>query len=136
MHTVAMAFAIAEVSQQTGLTAHTLRYYERDGLMPERIARAHSGHRRYSARDLRWLSLITGFRSTGMPIRDIKRYAALVRAGDGNERERLNLLRAHRAQVEAQLAEAISHLKVIDYKMGVYEGRVKRVDRSERTQRH
>lgn len=121
-----MAFTIAEVARQTGLTAHTLRYYERDGLMPERIERAGSGHRLYSERDLRWLSLIIGLRSTGMPIRDIKRYAALVRAGDGNEGERLDLLRAHRAQVEAQLAEALSHLKVVDYKIGVYEGRIGR----------
>jgi len=118
---VQMTFTIAEVARQTGLTAHTLRYYERDGLMLDRIERAGSGHRLYSERDLRWLSLITGLRSTGMPIRDVKRYAALVRAGDGNERERLDLLLAHRGHVEAKLAETITHLKVIDYKIGVYE---------------
>jgi len=124
-----MAFTIAEVSERTGLTAHTLRYYERDGLMLSRIERADSGHRRYSERDLRWLSLLTGLRSTGMPIRDIKRYAALVRAGDGNEQERLVLLLAHRARVEAQLAEAMAHLKVIDHKIGVYEERTGQSER-------
>jgi len=124
-----MALTIAEVSEQTGLTAHTLRYYERDGLMLSRVERAGSGHRRYSERDLRWLSLLTGLRSTGMPIRDIKRYAALVRAGDGNEQERLVLLLAHRARVEARLAEAMAHLKVIDHKIGVYEERTRRSGR-------
>ena len=123
-----MALTIAEVSHQTGLTAHTLRYYERDGLMLSRVERAESGHRRYSERDLRWLSLLTGLRSTGMPIRDIKRYAALVRAGDGNERERLVLLLAHRARVQAQLTEAISHLRVIDHKIGVYQARAEHTE--------
>jgi DNA-binding transcriptional MerR regulator len=79
-----MAFTIAEVSRQTGLTAHTLRYFERDGLMPNRIERAGSGHRLYSESHLRWLTLITKLRSSGMPDRDVKRYAALVRAGDGS----------------------------------------------------
>jgi DNA-binding transcriptional MerR regulator len=118
-----MALTIAEVSRQTGLTAHTLRYYERDGLMLSRIERAESGHRRYSERDLRWLSLLIGLRATGMPIRDIKRYAALVRAGDGNERERLVLLLAHRTRVEAQLSEVTAHLQVVNHKIEVYEER-------------
>jgi DNA-binding transcriptional MerR regulator len=119
-----MVFTIAEVAEQTGLTAHTLRYYERDGLMLAPVDRAGSGHRRYSERDLTWITLITKLRSTGMPIRDVKRYAALVRAGDGNERERLDLLLAHRERVEAQLAEVTSHLRAIDHKIGIYEGKV------------
>ena len=59
---------IAEVAERTGLTRHTLRYYERDGLMLG-VGRAGSGHRRYSERDLGWIELITKLRATGMPIR-------------------------------------------------------------------
>ena len=59
-----------------------------------------------------------------MPIRDVRRYAALVRAGEGNEQERLDLLRAHRQVVLARLAEAQDHLGAIDYKIGLYEDRL------------
>jgi DNA-binding transcriptional MerR regulator len=69
---------IAEAAERTGLTRHTLRYYERDGLMLG-VGRAGSGHRRYSERDLGWIELITKLRATGMPIREVRRYAELVR---------------------------------------------------------
>lgn len=118
------ALSIAEAAEKTGLTTHTLRYYERDGLMLADVDRSASGHRRYSERDLTWIELITRLRSTGMPIRDVRRYAALVRAGDGNEAERLALLMAHREHVEAQLAEVTGHLRAIDHKIGIYEGKL------------
>ena len=120
------ALTIAETAARTGLTAHTLRYYERDGLMLSSVDRAVSGHRRYSDRDLAWIEMITRLRSTGMPIRDVRRYADLVRAGDGNEAERLELLKAHRERVEAQLAEVTGHLRAIDHKIGIYEGKLER----------
>ena len=115
---------IAEAAEQTGLTAHTLRYYERDGLMLASPTRTSSGHRRYTDADLTWIQLITRLRSTGMPIRDVRRYAALVRAGTGNEAERLALLKAHRERVETQLAEVTGHLRAIDHKIGIYEGKL------------
>ncbi len=113
---------IAQAAEQTGLTTHTLRYYERDGLMLSAVDRSSSGHRRYSARDLTWIEMITRLRSTGMPMRDVRRYAALVRDGDGNEAERLDLLQAHRDRVERQLAEVTGHLRAIDHKIGIYSG--------------
>jgi DNA-binding transcriptional MerR regulator len=114
---------IAEVARRTGLTRHTLRYYERDGLMLG-VDRAASGHRRYSERDLGWLELITRLRATGMPIREVRRYAELVRGGDGNEDERLALLRAHRARVRAQLDTMEAYLDAIDVKIGHYTGAI------------
>ncbi len=118
------ALSIAEAAAQTGLTAHTLRYYERDGLMLAAVDRSASGHRRYTERDLTWIQMITRLRSTGMPMRDVRRYAALVRDGDGNESERLDLLKAHRDRVEQQLREVTGHLRAIDHKIGLYEGRL------------
>jgi DNA-binding transcriptional MerR regulator len=115
---------IAEAAAETGLTADTLRYYERGGLMLRPIPRAPSGHRHYAESDLTWIQLITKLRSTGMPIRDVRRYTELCRAGDGNEAERLQLLRAHRQVVLARLAEVQDHLGAIDYKIGLYETRV------------
>ena len=118
------SLSIAEAAGQSGLTAHTLRYYERDGLLLEPVERSASGHRRYTERDLTWIQLVTRLRSTGMPIRDVRRYAALVRAGEGNEEERLELLREHRRAVLARLAEVQDHLGAIDYKIGLYETRL------------
>jgi DNA-binding transcriptional MerR regulator len=116
--------SIAEAADSTGLTADTLRYYERDGLMLRSVPRATSGHRKYAEADISWIRLITKLRSTGMPIRDVRRYADLVRAGEGNEAERLELLRAHRQVVLSRLAEVQDHLGAIDYKIGLYEDRL------------
>jgi DNA-binding transcriptional MerR regulator len=115
-----MALTIAQAAERSGLTKDTLRYYERDGLMLAPVDRSATGHRRYTERDLTWIELITRLRATGMPIRDVRRYAELVRHGDGNEQERLDLLRSHRQQVLAQLAEVQEHLGAIDRKIGIY----------------
>lgn len=124
---------IAEASARSGLSADTLRYYERDGLMLRPVGRASSGHRRYTERDLTWIELITRLRATGMPIRDVRRYAHLVRAGAGNEAERLALLREHRRQVLTQLAEVTDHLGAIDRKIGIYVDTLERGLDLERT---
>ena len=112
---------ISDAATRLGLTPDTLRYYEKDDLLLRAVPRSSSGHRRYEQPDLTWIELITRLRATGMPIRDIRRYAALVRSGDGNETERLELLQAHRALVLQQLAEVQAHLAAVDYKIGLYE---------------
>jgi DNA-binding transcriptional MerR regulator len=112
---------ISDAAARLGLTADTLRYYEKDDLLLRAVPRSSSGHRRYEQPDLSWIELITRLRATGMPIRDVRRYAALVRSGDGNETERLELLQAHRALVLRQLAEVQSHLAAVDHKIGFYE---------------
>jgi DNA-binding transcriptional MerR regulator len=122
-----LGLSIAEAAERTGLTAHTLRYYERDGLLLGEVERSSTGHRRYTAADLRWIEMVTRLRATGMPIRDVRRYAAMVRAGDGNEAERLDLLREHRARVLAQLAEVQEHLGAIDRKIGIYTDTLERL---------
>jgi DNA-binding transcriptional MerR regulator len=114
------ALTIAETAERTGLTPDTLRYYEKDGLLLRPVARSASGHRRYSTADVRWIELVTRLRATGLPVRDVRRYAALVRAGEGNEEERLELLREHRRAVLARLAEVQDHLGAIDHKIGIY----------------
>jgi DNA-binding transcriptional MerR regulator len=118
---VRTGLSIAEAAEVTGLTTHTLRYYERDGLLLDAVDRASSGHRRYSEEDLGWIRMITRLRSTGMPIREVRLYADLVRAGDGNEAERLELLVAHRDRVRQQLVEVAAHLDAIEHKIGLYE---------------
>ena len=126
IETDAPPLSIADAAAVSGLTAHTLRYYERDGLMLDAVDRAPSGHRRYTAADLGWIRMITRLRSTGMPIREVRAYAALVRAGEGNELARLELLRAHRDRVIAQLAEVSENLEAIEHKVQLYEDKLAR----------
>ena len=96
--------SIAEAARRTGVSVHTLRYYERAGLVVTAVDRTSGGRRRYHQLDLDWIVICTRLRATGMPIRTIRRYAELVSAGPGNEQERLALLEAHRAEVTAKLA--------------------------------
>jgi DNA-binding transcriptional MerR regulator len=116
--------SIAEAARRTGVSVHTLRYYERAGLVVTPVDRNPSGRRRYQDEDLKWISMCTKLRATGMPIKAIRRYAELVSAGPGNEQERLALLEAHRADVTAKLAEVQENLKLIDHKIDVYRGRL------------
>jgi DNA-binding transcriptional MerR regulator len=116
--------SIAEAARRTGVSAHTLRYYERAGLVVAPVDRTTGGRRRYHRLDLQWITVCTRLRATGMPIRTIRRYAELVAAGPGNEQERLALLEAHRADVTARLAEIQDNLATIDHKIDVYRGRL------------
>jgi DNA-binding transcriptional MerR regulator len=113
---------IAEAARRTGVSVHTLRYYERAGLTVTPVDRTSGGRRRYAELDLKWIAICTKLRATGMPIRGIRRYAELVAAGPGNERERLALLEEHRAEVLARLAEIQQNLTAIDHKIDVYRG--------------
>ena len=114
-------FSIGQVSEQTGLSVHTLRFYEREGILASSIRRDGTGRRVYTAEDVEWLSMCVNLRATGMPIPQIRRYTQLVCAGKGNEPERLEVLREHRQRVSAQLGEIQRCLELIEYKIGVYE---------------
>ncbi|WP_235608414.1 MerR family transcriptional regulator [Frankia casuarinae] len=98
-----------------------MRYYERAGLMRDPVARASSSHRRYTVEDVRWVTFLTKLRLTGMPIREMARYAELVRAGEGNEAERLALLTEHRRRVLARLDEVQRNLTAINVKISIYQ---------------
>ncbi|MEU2383600.1 MerR family transcriptional regulator [Streptomyces sp. NPDC012461] len=112
-------YTISEVAALTGLSAHTLRWYERIGLMPH-VDRSHTGQRRYSNRDLDWLGLVGKLRLTGMPVADMVRYAELVRAGEHTYAERLDLLVATREDVRARIAELQGTLSLLDRKIDFY----------------
>ena len=118
---IAEPLSISDAARVTGLSAHTLRYYERAGLMME-VDRAESSHRRYTDSDLGWIELITKLRATGMPIRKVREYADLVRAGAGNEAERFALLQEHRDEVQTHLEETRRNLEAIDRKIAYYRG--------------
>ncbi|MFG2749838.1 MerR family transcriptional regulator [Streptomyces xanthophaeus] len=112
-------YTISEVEARTGLTQHTLRWYERIGLMPH-VDRTHSGQRRFSDQDLHWLAFVGKLRATGMSVADMVRYAELVRAGEHTVDERRELLERTRREVRARLAELTDALAVLDFKIGTY----------------
>jgi len=120
----AAGVTIAEAPHRTGFSVHTLRYCERAGLIVTTVDHTAGGRRRYHQLDLDWITVCTKLRSTGMPIKAIRRYAQLVSAGHGNEHERLAQLEAHRADVIAKLAQVQDNLKTIERKIDVYRGRL------------
>jgi DNA-binding transcriptional MerR regulator len=120
---VSSPLSISEAAERTGLSAHTLRYWERAGLL-EPVTRNGSGHRRYADEDLERIKFLTKLRATGMPIRQVRRYAELLKGGDATNQDRLQLLEAHRKAVLAQLEETAGHLELIDWKINLYRERL------------
>ncbi len=118
------AFSIGEVAERTGMSVHALRYYERNGLLAVDVPRTSSGHRRYSADDVEWIEVCRQLRRSGMPLATLREYTELVRAGAGNERQRLDLLRRHQRGVQAEIDALQISLNLINYKVDFYEQRV------------
>ncbi|MFF3453900.1 MerR family transcriptional regulator [Streptomyces sp. NPDC002730] len=114
-------YTISEVVAFTGLTAHTLRWYERIGLMSN-VDRSHTGQRRFTNRDLDWLAFVGKLRLTGMPVADMVRYAELVREGEHTFEARQELLERTRRDVRSRIAELQDTLAVLDHKIEFYAG--------------
>jgi DNA-binding transcriptional MerR regulator len=112
---------IGQVAERTGLSVHTLRFYEREGIFPQPVRRAAGGRRVYTEDDVDWLTICTILRGAGMPLPDVRRYTELVQAGDGNESERLDLLRRHEQRIHEQRQQLDRCHDLIKFKIGVYE---------------
>ena len=112
-------FTLQEVVQRSGLSEHTLRYYERIGLL-DPVGRATSGHRRYAAKDFDWIEFLTRLRATGMPIRHMQEFAALRRQGDATIAKRCALLEAHQQMVRMHIEELQLNLEAITHKLETY----------------
>ncbi|MEJ2889359.1 MerR family transcriptional regulator [Actinomycetospora aeridis] len=112
--------SIADVAELTGLSAHTLRYYERIGLVE--VPRDAAGRRLYDREAVGRVVFITRLRDSDMPIAAIARYVELVKQGPDTEPERLALLEAHRADILNRLHDLQGALAVVDYKITTYGG--------------
>ena len=113
--------SIGQVAERTGLSVHALRFYEREGLLTDPVRRDAGGRRVYGEHDIEWLGVCVKLRASGMPLPAIRRYVELVREGVGNEQQRLAIMREHRDQVIAQIAELTECLNLISYKIEFYE---------------
>jgi DNA-binding transcriptional MerR regulator len=112
------ALSTRQAAERVGLTQHTVRWYERIGLL-DRIPRGIDGRRRFTEADLTWLALLTRLRATGMPVAQMQEYAALVRSGSGIE-ERLRLFEEHRERMDRLRAELDACGELLDAKIDHY----------------
>ena len=117
------ALSIGDLSRLSGLSVHTLRYYEAAGLLKP-VGRATNGHRRYRHEDVQWLEFVLRLKLTGMPLAQIRDYAQLRDQGDGTLQPRLAMLKLHRERLVAKLAELSECAGALDDKIRVYESMI------------
>ena len=112
-------YSIQDVSKKTGLSAHTLRYYEKEGLITG-VERSQGGFRQYTDQDLDALGLICCLKNTGMSLQEIARFVALTREGKHTLKERVELLRQHRENVLERMNEMQKHLDKVTWKLNYF----------------
>lgn len=115
-----MLYTISEAAKKLGLTAPTLRFYDKEGLLPF-VDRSTSGIRRFKDTDLEWLRLIECLKATGMPIKDIKTFIDWYMEGDSTLQQRCNMFHERKKIVEAQIEELQKTLDTITYKCWFYD---------------
>lgn len=113
-------YTIQEFAEKVNLSPHTLRYYEREGLLPA-SKRLDNTHRVYSESDMPWVTLICCLRSTGMSISDLKNYVELCKRGDSTVLERKQIILNQKKKIEDQLLELKKHLELINKKINLYD---------------
>lgn len=115
------SFTIQQVAKMTRLSVHTLRYYEKIGLL-QGVRRETNGYRLYSEADLAWIHFLIRLRATGMPISGMKRFSDLRALGTSTVKDRRELLEAHQGDIIARLQELQDHLGIIEEKIRYYRG--------------
>lgn len=115
-----MGYTISQVAEKFNLTAHTIRYYDKEGLLPF-VDRSKAGNREFSNSDLDWLRLICCLKNTGMPIKQIKQYIEWCLQGDDTLEIRRQMFIDHRKEVLRQMNDLKENLKTIDYKLKFYD---------------
>jgi DNA-binding transcriptional MerR regulator len=113
-------YAPQEAASRTGFSLDTLRYYERIGLLDE-VGRTSGGRRMYNDDHLQWLGILHCLRRSGMPVREMRRYAELAREGTQTVPERMEILERHRSSVLAMIDELREALTVVDEKIAYYQ---------------
>jgi DNA-binding transcriptional MerR regulator len=116
-------YTIAEVAERTGLSAHTLRYYERAGLI-DPVGRSTAGRRTYGAADLERIAFLMRLRHTGMSIADMTRFAEYLRQGPASIPDRLKVLREHRERLHERIEDLQENGRALDHKIAFYEDRL------------
>ncbi|EES51191.1 MerR family transcriptional regulator [Clostridium botulinum] len=114
-----MPYTIKEVAEKYNLSVHTLRYYEKEGLLPF-IERNKQGNRIFSNKDLEWLNIICCLKNTNMPIAKIKEYVDLCIEGPETICKREDMLLKHKIYIESEIENFNSYLRIVDNKINHY----------------
>ena len=115
-----MSYTTAQAAQKMGISAHTLRFYDKEGLLPN-VGRDEHGNRRFTDNDLQWLSLLQCLKNTGMSLKDIKRFAKCTTLGNSTIEERLALFENQTQNVKQQISELKRYLSLLEYKVAFYQ---------------
>jgi DNA-binding transcriptional MerR regulator len=115
-----MIYTVGEIAKQLNVAASTLRYYDKEGLLPF-VERSSGGMRMFKEEDLSWLKTIECLKKTGMPIKDIKHFIDCCMEGDSKIEERLSIVELQKDAVIKQMAEMQEMLNMLDYKCWYYE---------------
>ncbi|WP_338019715.1 MerR family transcriptional regulator [Paenibacillus piscarius] len=124
-----MMWTIREVTEMTEISAPTLRYYEKEGLLPH-VKRNESGKRLYDEEDLSWIHFVTALRATGMPIAQIQKYVYLYKEGDATISERKKMMLQHKKEIEKSIKELYYNLDKINYKLALYDVLESQIERT------
>ena len=124
-------YSIQDVSNKTGLSTHTLRYYEKEGLISG-VERSQGGFRQYTDEDLERLGLIRCLKNTGMSIQEIARFVQLTHEGDHTLEERVELLREHRERVLERMAEMQEHLDKVTRKLNFFTEKLRAYEKEQK----
>jgi DNA-binding transcriptional MerR regulator len=114
-----MTYSIGQVAEKTGLTTYTLRYYDREGLMPF-VKRNQAGRREFTDANLDFIDLITCLKDTGMQLAEIRHFVELAMQGDATLETRLSIFKRQQQAVCNQIKQAKQHLAKLDYKVRYY----------------
>lgn len=115
-----MFYTIKQVAQITGLSEYTIRYYDREGLLPQ-LKRTESGIRKFSDNDIEWLKLICCLKNSGMPISKLSEFMKLCMNGNETCEQRKDLLVSHKEQILKKIADLQKSLKIVEYKINNYK---------------
>lgn len=118
-----MGYSIGEVAKITGLSTYTLRYYEKEGLLPF-VRKNSSGIRVFLEEDIGWLRIIECLKETGMSLKGIKQYIDWYRAGDNTLQKRLDMFKQQELKLQEQLKHLQNNMEKISYKIKVYTAAV------------
>ncbi|GFP74537.1 MerR family transcriptional regulator [Clostridium fungisolvens] len=115
-----MNYTIRQVAEKMGVTVPTLRYYDKEGLLPF-VDRKPNGTRVFKDEDFQRLDIITCMKNSGMSIKDIKRYMDLCEEGDSTLKERMDIFLERKEDVQKQMEELNKVMETIIHKIGYYE---------------
>ena len=128
-------YSIQDVSKKTGLSAHTLRYYEKEGLI-RGVERSQGGFRQYTDEDLEALGLICCLKNTGMSLQEISQFVQLTQQGDCTLKERVELLRQQRENVVRRMEEMQRYLDKVTWKINFFSEKLRVYEEQQAAQKN